>query len=347
MNSFISGWGIDLTNAPGFKKATALQNMRSAQVTFARYATLASRIIKFEGVTDTCSDRVFREGFLWYPTVSIFKVGDNYVNLPSVPGGRGFNAQGEFGDGYAYAKNGQVYHINYKMPGEDETSFLARTPGPETPGEYRGVVLRANDMCYPLINTVIYYTEKIADMFAAIGNSSKLLKTPLLVQCDQKQRATFIKWYKELEANFPFIIMPRGSINNNASRSSISIEPFNVSANGDIIKPAVELIDWYDQRCLMELGIKNAGTQVDKKGENLTSDEVNSSDVVTNLVVDNMVNTINEQIERMGVHEMPGLENLKCVRGDINGASDIRGVLSEQSESLADQSAGDNQSING
>lgn len=338
-NSFMYGWGIDISNAPQFKRAAALQNFRSGQRTFARYAELAAHTTKYEGLTETMSERTMREGLLWYPLVAIFKVGDNWVNLPAVPGGRGFNAQGNFGDCYAYGKNGQVYHVQCHMQGEDETEFLKRTPGIATGIDYEGYCIRANDSCTPMIETVLFYSEQIADLLSALANCTPLMHHPINFQVSQKQRATAIKWYKELDNNLPFLFTPPTT---DAGGHVMNVEPVNLLANGDIVKPTVELLDWFDNRCLTEIGVKNMGSQVDKKGENLTMSEVNGTDTVTSLVVENQVNLINQQIEELHINEEEGLEEFKCMRGYDDGNNfDLSGMDGDERDTMADETPAD------
>lgn len=337
-NSFMYGWGIDISNAPSFKKAAALQNFRSGQMALNRYAELAAHTLSFEGLTDTMSERTMREGLLWYPLVCIFKVGDSWINLPAVPGGRGFNAQGNFGDCFAYGKNGRVYHVNLHMQGEDETSFLSRTPGPKTPGEYFGYAIRARDSCTPMIETVIFYSEQIADLLSALANCTPILHHPINFSVSQKQRATALKWYKELDSNIPFTFMPRVD----ESGNSFDASPVNMLKDGDIIKPTIELLDWFDQRCLTEIGIKNMGSQVDKKGENLISDEVNGTDTVTSLVVKNQVDLINQQIEELKMNELEGLENFRCVNNmEAMNAFNVQSMDSGERDAVADDDSGE------
>lgn len=337
-NSLMYGWGIDISNAPGFKKAAALQNYKSGQRMLARYAELAAHTTAYEGYTNTISERTMREGLLWYPLVAIFNVGDQWINLPANPGGRGFNPQGNFGDCYAYGKNGQVFHIMCHMPGEDESAFLRRTPGIATGADYEGYCIRANDACYPLINTVIFYSEQIADLLSALANVTPLMHHPINFQVGQKQRATALKWWKELDQNIPFLFSPPAS---DSSGRLMQVAPVNLLANGDLVKPTVELLDWFDQRCLAEIGVENMGSQVDKKGENLTLSEVNGTDTVTNMVVENQINLINNQIDELGINKIPGLESFKCVRGHRNEFTDLSGMDADERDTMADESADD------
>lgn len=309
-------WGIDIQNSPSYKDVTKFQNIRSAVNTFARYCNIASHRFEFEGCPETISERVLREGLLWYPCISFWTVGDSTVAMPSVPGGSGFNAYGDLGDGFAYAKNGKVYKINYDIPGGDTVRILNETVGPRVSAEYSGRYIRANDLMFPFINTVIFYTEQVADTLRAIENARILLKHPIGLYTTEAQKKNWEKWYNELKENQPIMFI-------NKNKPADGHEPdkaevVNLVEGGDIIKPASEVLDWFENRFLAECGVGNIGSQVDKKGENLISDEVHGSDAVTNMVTEGLVEYINNELEKQGIREMPGCENLKCVpRKDI------------------------------
>lgn len=304
-------FGIDIYNAPSYKDVTKFQNMRASMVTFARYCNMASHRYEFEGCPPTISERVLRESLLWYPTVSFWEVGDSTIALPSVPGGRGFNAYGDLGDGFAYGKNGEVYHVNYEIAGADEAKILDKTTGQKIQLKYTGKYIRENDLMFPFINTVIFYTEQVADTLRAIENSRILLKHPIGLYTTEAQKKTWEKWYNELNENQPVLFINKNKPTD--GHEPDKAEVINLVEGGDIVKPASEVLDWFEQRFLAECGIGNVGSQVDKKGENLISDEVHSSDDVTNMITQGLVDYINNQLEVQGIHELAGCEGLKAV----------------------------------
>lgn len=340
-NPLTGGWSINITKSPAYKQAIAMQMWKTQMNTFLRYVNLAVPRIAFDGMTKTMSERCAQETIVWYPLIALFKVGDSWVNLPAVPGGRGFNPEGNIADGYAYGRNGQVFHVSFKMPGENESSFLARTPGPNVKGEYKGYCLRANSSCYPIVETIVQNVEQIADLLQALKDCTWLLHHPINFSCDPKQRATALKWYKDVDNHMPFTFTPVPM--DDTSRRPFSAEVVNLIGGTDTIKQIVETIDWWDQRTLTQIGIKNMGSQVDKKGENLTMAEVNGTDTVTYMTIQDQVNLINKQIDEMGINEEPGLENFRAKRGDeINGNDDLRSMDGSEPGDVAGESTGDN-----
>lgn len=95
------------------------------------------------------------------------------------------------------------------------------------------------------------------------------------------------------------------------STGSLDITRFNVlpiDGSGAGIQSAKELIEWYQQqfreRCFMQ-----SNTQADKKGENLTNDEIHINDEFTDTQEDNTIDYLNEQFDF--VNEVLGT-NLKA-----------------------------------
>lgn len=122
---------------------------------------------------------------------------------------------------------------------------------------------------------------------------------------------TWEKWYKAIDENQPVLFINKNRPKD--GREPDKAEVVNLVDGGDIVKPASEVVDWFEQRFLAECGIGNVGSQVDKKGENLIRAEVHSSDDVTEMITTGLVDYINNQLESSGVLEMPGCENLRCI----------------------------------
>lgn len=306
-----AGSVVDLSNSPAYDKLAYMENKRAAITTFARYVNIAAHRYGFDGVPDTMSERVIRESLLWYPITSFFTIGDNTFCLPAVPAGRWYNAYGNFGDGFAYARNGKVYHINFDMPGAQDARFLNQTVGPKIDGDFKGVCIRENDTCIPFIYTVLFYVEQVADTIRGLENARFLLKHPVGVWTTPEQKKTWERYFKRVDENMPYVFFNKNKPQD--GRQPDEAEVINFLKDGDIIKPTIEMVDWWEQRFLAECGVGNMGSQVDKKGENMIDAEVHSSDDVTNMITSGLVDYINNQLEESGVHDMPGCENLTCV----------------------------------
>lgn len=303
-------WGIDVGNAPSYKEATKFRNTLAEITTFSRYANIGSHRYEFEGVPEWMDERSIRESLLWYPLTAFFVVGDQTVCLPAVPGGQGYNAQGAFADGFAYAKNGKVYHLNFDMIGSDNP-VIRQTPGPKVDAEFTGVCIRENDLCLPFINRVIYHTDMVADALRAFDNQRNLLKHPIGIYTTQEQKNTWQRWFKQLDDNEPVIFFNKNKPRNGGEPDKAEV--VDLVGDHDFIKPTTEYVDWIDARFFAECGIQNGGQSMDKKGENLLNAEVHSADDVTSMVTQGLVDYINNQIKAQGVNKLPGMENFRCV----------------------------------
>lgn len=340
---FFNSWCINLKKAPTYKQAVYMKNMEADINTFSRYANIAAHRVDFEGAPPTVSTRVVRESLLWYPITIFFVVGDSTICLPGNPSIGGFNAAGNFASGIATAKNGENYQIRFSMPGTDESKFLLTTTGGDimVNPDYEGTYIRANDMCFPFINRVLWYSRNVADLLRSVENNIFLVKHPVIVPTTVKGRKTMLEWIRQTEDNYPYQFLFK---NSDGRTEPDDVKVQNLDEQGTISKSAMEMIDWLEQRFYGECGIENMGSQVDKKGENMINAEVSASDDITNFVTQGLVDYINDELEVMGVKKLPGMENFRCVprKGISNGETDdIRGISGEEPDAMADEPADD------
>lgn len=342
--TFSTEWGINIKRSPGYRRALEIKKAQIAMNTFNRFCDIAAHIVDFERLDDTIDDRVVRQSLLWYPLTVFFVVGNHTMCLPGLPTGRGWNVNGNFGSACAIGMNGRTYQIKLRIPGGDDAPILTEMTGyDDYPFDYEGVAIRANDNCYPFINTVLYYTENIADILLALENDKILLQHPIDFHMTQRQMKTAIKWMADLKQGSPFMYTPKMA--SNGQKITDSMEVVNFMEGGNLLKPAMEALDWNEQRFFAECGVKNAGSQVDKKGENLTMSEVHSSDDVTNVVRQGKVDYINDQMKKMGVLELPGMASARCVirKGvqEDDDVDDVQRMDRKEGDPVAGDAAGD------
>lgn len=335
--NFDSSWGIDISQAPSYKRAAAINEAQIGLNTLYRFSNIGAHLVDFEGAPETVDTRVVRQSILWYPITVFFVVGDSTLCLPGLPTGRGWNVQGNFGSACAVGLNGHTYQIRLQLPGSDKAPILDQTSGiQDYDFDYDGVCIRANDNCFPFINVVLKYTEWIAYLLQSLDIAKFYTRHPVNFTCTPKQRATAIKWFKETDDGIPVTFTPSTAANNGAITRQV--EAVNLLQGGDVLKPTMEMIDWLEQRFYMEAGVENMGSQVDKKGENMINAEVNASDEITNIIRQGMVDYINDQLEKMGVRKLPGMENFRCVvrKGTLKNeqTNDVRTISEQKSESL-------------
>lgn len=107
------------------------------------------------------------------------------------------------------------------------------------------------------------YAEKLTDLDRTIQVNARAQKTPVLLQCDENQRLTFVNLYKEYDGNAPVIY---GDKNLNAN--GLTVLKTDAPYNGDRL---YELKTQIWNEALSTLGISNINTT---KKERLITDEV-------------------------------------------------------------------------
>lgn len=242
---------------------------------------------ELQGAPDTISKRVVMQSLLWNASVFFFKKHGAILALPGMPDGSGITLNGDFAGAYVYGQNGYNEKINLIIPGGDITSLLEQTNSGTTYKSGTGVLVRENFQMYPFISTLIYYAHCIADTMRTLDVCRKNAKRPYIISAEQSVVESIKKYFDKRDANEDYIIST-GVF----PADKVHIEP--LQNNPDFTHSASELIDWYTQRFREECGIKNLGSQVDKKGENLQSAEITYNDEYTNGKVLKWLDCLNE-----------------------------------------------------
>lgn len=270
---------------------------------------------KIDGLPETCNSRVVLESLLWYGCVFFFDVSNSVIALPGMPDGSGINVYGDFGGAYVYGANGFNEHIKVYLPGSDESEFLNKTISGVSSYDSFGVMVRENKLLFPFINQVVYYSEVMADLLRKIEVASKNLATPYIITAEESVIDTVKKFFKNRDENSEYIIssgiFPADRIN---------LLPFDIQS--DSIKTLSATYDWVCNHYRELLAVKNT-TNIDKKGENLISDEVNINDQYTQNQSDSIEDCIQSGLD--DVNKIFGL-NLKIVikevvKNDISGGN--------------------------
>lgn len=347
IESKTDGWLVDITNSPAYSDylaakdadtikfvdkrniTTILKNRRIFINTFVRNANLAAFRYDVDGLPDTINPRQVKQGHLWFPGVCYFELDDipGYTfALPAVPGGRGYNMNGDPTDAYTFSMNGDVYHIRIDIQGSDVAPILEKTPmAPpyKIAGEGHGVFVRENYEMYPFVNQTIFYADQIADTMRAMENNRYWLKHPVGMHGTEDEKKTWEKYIQTVNDNNPWVWIYDSKLKINAAADHV--EPSNMNDATDFTRPCSEVIDWFEQQYWRECGIQNMGGQIDKKGENLQTAEVTHTDDYTSFVSQMLLDTLNDQLDM--VHKLPGCEGVKYVPFERRGENeDIRNV---------------------
>lgn len=301
-----------------YKNDIAFQNI------FMQNLSLASDCrYKVEGILPTMSQRVIRDSMIWHGGVEFFEKEDNLFALPAVPTGDGFNINGDPGACWTFSKNG-VFDEEVKnyLPGSDKAAFLKEmTTGKQT-GKTHGCYVYENYRRYPFINVVMFYSEKIADTYRTLDVCRKNIKNPYIITAEESVVPTVKKYFEDRDNNEDYIIS-----SGIFDATKVSVVPLVV--NSDNLSSCIEMIEWYENK-YRELNGIDSNSQIDKKGENLISDEVNVNNMFTELSLQKCLDCMNEQMDEVNkifgthmkfvkVYEEKEDGSTEDLQGDKNG----------------------------
>lgn len=246
------------------KKAAEFENAVEFQNVFNRLVNIYLYSIHFEGLPETCNERFFKLNLLLSGKACLVNDDElGYLTL-GVSNLDNINIYGEVGHIRAYGWNGfNKEYINY-MYGADNTDAKA-------------VICRDNELAYPIVYTLFEYAKRLTNTMRTLDVTSKKLKTPYFITCDESQKTSIKKILDDIDFNKDAII---------ANRSTMPNE-FNVLQTG--VNPQAISTLWQHYSNLQAeirttLGI-NSATNLDKK-ERLITYEAHANDIITDMNLD-------------------------------------------------------------
>ena len=274
------------------KKLRKLENAYTQQLVFVSLANLALQRYHITGLPDTMSERTILQSLLWYGSVVFFRKDGNVFALPGVPTGDGYNVYGDPGSAWVFSRyNGKMYKsVKLYIPGSDESVFLKELIGSKQEGDPAGGIIWENSMRYPFINTVAYYSEKIADCYRTLDITRYWLKRPLLLSGPEESAEGVKKVIQDLDEN------PNAVYLSDKLGISKTTQLFNTNANGQNLQDITGLLEWYESKFRELCGI-DSNSQIDKKGENLISDEISVNDQYQALSLDESLKEIQKWLD--------------------------------------------------
>lgn len=219
------------------------KNMMSENMYLRRLCELSMSMFRWDGLPDTVDVR-YLEMELFLTGQALFFEDDvmGYLALGCLANGS-FDAYGEPLRRRAYSR-----YSNYNSPELSKDN---------------SVIIWNNYMRVPSAQDVYYYALRLWDLDNTIDTNARAQKTPILIQCDEKQRLTLKNAYKEYDGNSPVLFADK----------NLDIKGFGVLKT-DAPYVANELYELKNQiwnEALTYLGISNVSFQ---KKERLISDEV-------------------------------------------------------------------------
>lgn len=266
---------VDCSKIKNKKKLAKRENDRRYIVEFMEKLDVALRRYKIEDLPDTVSERLVLQSMVFYGNVVFFKdpqFGDNVFALPGVPYG-GFNINGDFIKAYVYAKNGLINkEVDLFIKEADNADILKKSVNSDFNSERpQGVIVWENKERFPFLFTIDYFAHTIADTYRTIDVAKAYMKRPFIPICEESMVASVTEVLDKIIDNEQVIPVSTGV------KEVTKVDFHDIIGMGDSVKDAMELLDWYEQKYREKCAI-TSNTQVDKKGENLISDEINMNE---------------------------------------------------------------------
>ena len=222
-----------------------------------------------------------------------------FLTLGTRPSAAKYNIYGEVSEIFGFGWNG--FNKTYKnyMYGSDNKDANA-------------VVCRDNELMYPLVYTLFDYAKRLTDTMRTLDVTSKKLKTPYFITCDESQKTSIKKILDDIDFNKDSIIANRSTMPNEYNILQTGVNPQAISTlwqHYSNLQAEIRTI----------LGI-NSATNLDKK-ERLITYEAHANDIITDMNLDIRIKNYEKFCDT--VNELFGL-NISLVN-NIN-------ILEEESE---------------
>lgn len=225
-----------------FEESLLMNNTTYIQY-YNRLQELSMSMFEWKNLPETCDQR-YLEQSLFLDGNAIFFYDDileNYCTL-SMTANSSFDVYGNPNKRIAYSK-----YNNYQKRLESNNSVIIWNN-----------YLRTNS-----VTDVIMFAKRLYNLDRIIDVNANAQKTPVLVQCSERQRLTMLNLYKEYDGNSPFIFGDK-DLNPDGLKAISTGAPF-VSDKIYTLKTQI----WNE--ALTYLGISNINVQ---KKERLITDEV-------------------------------------------------------------------------
>lgn len=226
--------------------SSLVKNMLSNNMYMRRLCELSMSMFKWEGLPESVDVR--------YLEMELFLTGQALFFKDDVLGylALGCLANGSF-DVYGEPKVRRAYS---RYSGYNSDSFTDKD----------SVIIWNNYMRVPSAQDVMYYAQRLCDLDSTIDINARAQKTPVLIQCDEKQRLSLLNVYKEYDGNSPVLFGDK----------NLDIKGFGILKTDApfVADKLYELKNQIWNEALTYLGISNVSYQ---KKERLITDEVTRS----------------------------------------------------------------------
>ena len=286
----IGGINVNAKNKlRSFKRANAYKNVFAFQNAFANAVTDGIHRYGIDGLPDTIPERHALLSNFWYPCSVLIEKEGGVVMMPACPSGE-FNANSDPGKAFAFSYNGYSEEVELVIPGGANSSFLRKNGfGGYMKDGRRAVFIRESEIMYPFVRYAIQYAEAIADTMRTLDVCRKNIKRPYVVFAEESVKPTVEKYFEQRDGNEEYVISS-GVFDPN----KIVISP--IVTNTDSLNSVISMIEWYQSQYRILCGF-GGNMNLDKKGENLTTDEIHSGDDYANSRTDYWIRSLNDGFE--------------------------------------------------
>lgn len=237
------------------KKWAQFENDYEFQNTFMLLFNLALNQIHIDGLPDTCNENFFKANLILNGMAGLINDPElGFLTLKVMPSGQMVSMYGEWPKVFAYGWNGFNKEYTAYMYGADNTDAEC-------------VICRDNYFVYPLVNYIFLYAKRLTNLMRTIDVTTKKLKTPYFITCDETQKTSVQKVLSDIEENKDAIITSRSTAPNLFQVLQTNIQSTTVRDLWTIYNNMFNLIKSY-------LGIKNVQNM--DKSERLIVDEANA-----------------------------------------------------------------------
>lgn len=262
--------GIPLSNSRlSNKKLARFENNVEFQNTFQQLYTTAMNVFKWEGLPDTCDERMLERAFLLSGRALFCQVEGSLLTLAG-GGSSNLTIYGYPVEAWGWGYNGFSRQFRLYVPGTDISTEVRKTAGGSNAAGYEAVLGYDNANAYPYVSYLVNAAKRLTDMMRSMDVVIQNLKQPVIITCEESMVNTVKETLNQRESNVTAII----------SSGRLPVDSFKVwdtKPNPETLIAMREHYEWVHNNVKTILGI-NSNEQVDKK-ERLLVDEVNANNM--------------------------------------------------------------------
>lgn len=286
-------FGTQVYISKGAKTSKKINKMKNEIAFMNIFNALANEALHgrytIENIPEGCDERVVLESLLWYGSVGFFKKADQVMALPALPTSN-YTLYGYPTNMTVWGRNGFTETVKLFIPHGDNARLVrTNTAGVVESKEGTGVWVRENEMCYPFINYVIDFAEKIADTYRTLDITRANIKRPYVITAEESIIESVKSFFNKRDNNEEYIIssgvFPADKIN---------LLPFD--QNPENIRDCTGLIDFYYAKFRELEAISAAPATIDKKAE-ITIPELNQNSGAQAAINNSIVNVLQRELD--------------------------------------------------